>query len=83
MLWRQSANALHARDTAIGVFPNQLVTVQIAAHDHWPVVVRRYLDGDQLIWEYADGSITRMKRICGLPPEHKTPSPRGAQLKLF
>jgi hypothetical protein len=48
-----------------------------------PVVVRRYLDGDQLIWEYADGTITRMDRICQLPPEHKTPRPRGAQFKLF
>jgi hypothetical protein len=48
-----------------------------------PVVVRRYLDGDQLIWEYLDGSTTRMKRICQLPQERKTPRPRGAQLKLF
>jgi len=48
-----------------------------------PVVVRRYMDGDQLIWEYADGSITRMDRICQLPQEHKIPRPRGAQLKLF
>ena len=48
-----------------------------------PVVVRRYMDGDQLIWEYADGSITRMKRICRLPEEHKVPRLRGAQLKLF
>ncbi len=48
-----------------------------------PVVVRRYMDGDQLIWEYADGSITRMNRICRLPEEHKMPRLRGAQLKLF
>ena len=48
-----------------------------------PVVVRRYMDGDQLIWEYADGSITRMDRICQLPQEHKIPRTRGAQLKLF
>ena len=41
-----------------------------------PVVVRRYLDGNQLVWEYADGSVTRMNRICQLPPEHKTPAPR-------
>jgi hypothetical protein len=32
-----------------------------------PVVVQRYLDGNQLIWEYADGSVTRMDRICPLP----------------
>ncbi len=41
-----------------------------------PVVVRRYLDGEQLIWEYADGSTTRMKRICTLPADHKYPEPR-------
>jgi hypothetical protein len=41
-----------------------------------PVVVRRYLDGEQLVWEYADGSVTRMNRICALPPEHKHPKPR-------
>jgi hypothetical protein len=48
-----------------------------------PVVVRRYLDGDQLVWEYADGSTTRMKRLCTLPDGHKYPAPRGPQIKLF
>lgn len=48
-----------------------------------PVVVRRYLDGDQLIWEYADGSITRMDRICQLPEEHKVPKPRGRRFTFF
>ncbi len=41
-----------------------------------PVVVRRYRDGEHLVWEYADGSVTRMKRICTLPEEHKFPKPR-------
>jgi len=41
-----------------------------------PVVVRRYRDGEHLIWEYADGSTTRMKRICTLPEEHKIPKRR-------
>ena len=41
-----------------------------------PVVVRRYLDGEQLIWEYADGSITQMDRICTLPVDHKYPKAR-------
>lgn len=45
-----------------------------------PVVVRRYLDREQLIWEYADGSITRMDRLCTLPEEHKVPRPRGKRL---
>jgi len=48
-----------------------------------PVVVRRYLDGDQLIWEYADGSITRMDRICRLPEDQKIPRPRGRRISLF
>ena len=38
-----------------------------------PVVVRRYMDNDQLIWEYADGSVTRMNRICTLPADKKNP----------
>ncbi|MCR9097057.1 MAG: hypothetical protein NXI30_22785 [bacterium] len=48
-----------------------------------PVVVRRYLDGEQLIWEYADGSTTRMDRICTLPESEKVPAPRGRRLTLF
>ncbi|MBC8382136.1 MAG: hypothetical protein H8E58_11495, partial [SAR92 clade bacterium] len=34
-----------------------------------PVVVNRYREGEQLVWEYADGSTTQMDRICTLPPE--------------
>ena len=41
-----------------------------------PVVVRRYRDGEQLVWEYVDGSLTRMKRICTLPEDQKIPAPR-------
>jgi hypothetical protein len=48
-----------------------------------PVVVRRYLDGEQLIWEYADGSVTRMDRICTLPNDEKIPTPRGRRYSLF
>jgi hypothetical protein len=48
-----------------------------------PIVVKRYMDGDQLIWEYADGSTTRMDRICNLPEEHKVPRPRGRRYSLF
>ncbi len=48
-----------------------------------PVVVKRYLDGEQLIWEYADGSTTRMDRICSLPESEKIPEPRGKRFKLF
>ena len=48
-----------------------------------PVVVRRYLDGELLVWEYADGSTTRMARICKLPEEHRIPRPRGRRYTLF
>jgi hypothetical protein len=48
-----------------------------------PVVVRRYLSGEQLVWEYADGSVTRMDRICTLPDDQKIPEPRGRRFSLF
>ena len=48
-----------------------------------PVVVKRYLAGEQLVWEYADGSTTHMDRICELPEAHKTPRPRGARYSFF
>jgi hypothetical protein len=48
-----------------------------------PVVVRRYKQGDDLIWEYGDGSTTRMERICNLPAAHKKPAARGWRLKIF
>ena len=41
-----------------------------------PVVVRRYRDGEQLVWEYADGSVTRMDRICTLPEGERVPRPQ-------
>ena len=41
-----------------------------------PVVVRRYRDGEQLVWEYVDGTVTRMDRICTLPEDQKVPKPR-------
>ncbi|MEO0961318.1 MAG: hypothetical protein AAFY01_02735 [Pseudomonadota bacterium] len=48
-----------------------------------PIVVRRYLDGQQLVWEYADGSVTRMNRICTLPADQKIPAQRGPRYSLF
>jgi len=48
-----------------------------------PRVVRRYREGDLLVWEYADGSVNKMERLCQLPTEHKTPAPRGPRFKLF
>ena len=48
-----------------------------------PRVVRRYRDGDELIWEYADGSVTRMERLCALPEEYRVPSLRGRRIELL
>ena len=48
-----------------------------------PVVVRRYMDGEQLVWEYVDGSVTRMNRLCTLPDAHKVPQPRGPRFSFF
>ena len=47
-----------------------------------PIVVNRYLQGEQLVWEYADGSTTRMDRLCQLPDEQKVPVPRGPRYSL-
>ena len=47
-----------------------------------PVVVRRYMDGEQLVWEYADGSVTRLDRLCRLPEEHEYPHPRGTRFQI-
>ena len=48
-----------------------------------PVVVRRYMDREQMVWEYVDGSTTRMDRLCTLPEAHKVPQPRGPRFSLF
>jgi len=58
-------------------------TLNFYAFGWGPRVVRRYLDGDELIWEYLDGSVTRMERLCRLPEEHKVPQPRGRRIELF
>jgi hypothetical protein len=48
-----------------------------------PVVVRRYLEGERLVWEYADGSVTKMERICELPEGQRVPKPRGRRFSIF
>lgn len=48
-----------------------------------PKVVKRYQENDLLVWEYADGSVNKMERLCQLPDSHKKPTPRGPRLKLF
>lgn len=58
------------RTSALTVWNNKVLDFHVFG---WgPVVVRRYMDGEQLVWEYANGDITRMNRICTLPPEHIT-----------
>ena len=47
-----------------------------------PVVVKRYLEGDPLIWEYADDSVTTMDRMSRLPAEHRLPESRGPHITL-
>ncbi len=58
-------------------------TLNFYAFGWGPKVVRRYREGEDLIWEYADGSINRMQRLCQLPPSHRQPAPRGLRLSLF
>ena len=48
-----------------------------------PVLVRRYLDGDAVLWDLPDGSTTRMKRICELPEEEHVWITRGPKIKVF
>ena len=58
-------------------------TLNFYAFGWGPRAVRRYRDGDELIWEYIDGSVTRMERLCHLPDENIVPKPRGRRFELF
>jgi hypothetical protein len=60
-----------------------VVTSSGIIHDAGPNSTLGELDGDQLIWEYADGTVTRMDRICTLPEDEKTPEPRGRRYSFF
>ena len=68
--------------SSAGMFWNNGV-LEFNAFGWGPVIVRRYMDGEQLIWEYADGSVTRMDRLCTLPDAHKKPEARGPRYALF
>ncbi len=57
--------------------------LEFHAFGQGPVVVRRFLEGDRLVWEYADGSVTRLERICRLPEREKLPERRGRGIVLF
>jgi len=70
-----------ARTSASMIWNNK--TLDFHVFGWGPVVVKRYLDGEQLVWEYADGSTTHMNRICSLPQNQKVPYPRGKRIQLF
>lgn len=65
--------------TSAGMFWNNGI-LEFRVFGWGPIVVRRYMDGEQLVWEYLDGSVTRMNRLCQLPSEHKVPKPRGRRI---
>jgi len=48
-----------------------------------PVVVRRYLEGKQLVCEYAGGSTTHMERLCALSAYRRIPQPRGPRYTVL
>lgn len=68
--------------TSAGMFWNAGV-LDFKALGWGPVVVKRYMSGEQLIWEYLDGSVTKMNRLCQLPAAHKIPESRGRRISLF
>lgn len=68
--------------TSAGAFWNDGV-LEFRVLGWGPVVVKRYREGEQMVWEYADGSVTHMDRLCQLPEEHKEPRPRGRRLAFF
>jgi hypothetical protein len=75
-------NTEYCPRTSAGMFWNNDV-LDFRAFGWGPVVVRRFMDGEQMVWEYADGSVTRMNRLCELPEAHKIPRPRGPRYSLF
>lgn len=68
--------------TSAGMFWNHGV-LDFKVFGWGPVVVKRYMSGKQLVWEYADGSVTKMDRLCQLPAAHKIPKPRGRRIAFF
>ncbi len=75
-------NTEYCPRTSAGMFWND-GTLDFRVLGWGPVVVRRYMEGEQLVWEYADGSVTHMDRLCQLPQAHKIPEPRGRRFAFF
>ncbi len=81
VLFTAGANEYCMRSSAAMIWDEGVLNFHVFG---WgPVVVKRYMDGEQLVWEYVDGSTTRMDRICTLPEAHKVPKPRGKRYSLF
>jgi hypothetical protein len=71
VVFRIGARSYCPRTSASMIWNNGVLDFHVFG---WgPVVVNRYLEGDQLVWEYADGSVTTMNRICTLPEDAKYP----------
>ena len=74
-----------ARTSASMAWDNKVLN--FSAFGFGPVVVKRYLErgpeGEQLVWEYIDGSKTYMDRLCQLPADQKVPAKRGKRFQLF
>lgn len=71
-LFRVGGYRFCPRSSALAVWQDGILNFH--AFGSGPVVVRRYRVGDELVWEYLNGRITRMKRICHLPDTHKIPN---------
>ena len=81
VLFTAGNKAFCARSSASMIWEDGVLNFY--AFGRGPLVVKRYREGDLLVWEYADGSVNKMKRLCQLPDSHKKPTPRGPRFKLF
>jgi hypothetical protein len=69
------------RTSAVMIWQEKVLNLH--AFGWGPPVAKRYIDGDQLVREYVDGSVTRMEPLCILPEENKVPAPRGLRYSIF
>lgn len=71
-LFRLGGRVFCPRTSASMTWNNNIL--EFHAFGSGPVVVRRYKDNNQLVWEYLNGKETRMNRICRLPDQQKLPN---------
>jgi hypothetical protein len=81
VLFTAGDKAFCARSSASMIWEDKILNFY--AFGWGPKVVMRYREDDLLVWEYADGSVNKMERLCHLPDSHKKPTPRGPRFKLF